>query len=109
MLVRITLFTKGQNVRHMHQGAVAGVNAGAQAAALCRMEPHLTDEEADMVRRGRNAHARHPAPKHQQPADYQSATALETLVGFLYLTGREDRLRQLFRIAQEDEKCPPQN
>ena len=76
MLVRLSLFAKGQNVRHMHQSAVAGVNAGAQARALARMEPHLTEEEADMVRRGRNAHARHPAPKHQQPADYQSATAL---------------------------------
>ena len=113
LLVRLTLFGRGQNVRHMHQGAVAGVNAGAQAAALRVLEPLLTEEETDMVRRGRNAHARHPAPRHQQPADYQSATALETLMGYLYLTGQEERLRQLFLAAQDTAQevntCPPQS
>lgn len=103
MLVRLTLFSQGKNVRHMHQAAVSGVNAAAQAHALSLMEPLLTEEEADMVRRGRNAHARHPAPKHQQPADYQAATGLETLMGFLYLTGQEERMRQLFHTVQEVE------
>lgn len=61
-----------------------------------------------MVRRGRNAHARHPAPKHQQPADYQAATGLETLAGYLYLTGQTDRLRELFHASQEVDTCPQQ-
>ena len=78
-------------------------NAGAQAAALARIASLLTPEEEDIARRGRNAHARHPAPKNQNPADYQSATGLEALIGFLYLTGQEARALELFRRSQEEE------
>lgn len=42
MLIRLTLFEQGKNVRHMHQAAVSGVNAAAQARALSLMEPLLT-------------------------------------------------------------------
>lgn len=76
MLIRLALMSEGRNVRHMHLGAVAGVNAAAQAAAMQRIEGMLSEAEHDIVRRGRNSHARHPAPKHQQQADYQAATGL---------------------------------
>ncbi len=106
MLVRARLIEKGFTVRHMHQMAVAGVNAAAQAAALERMEPVLSEEEKGIVLRGRNAHSRHHAPKHQRAVDYQSATALEALFGYLYLTGQEERLLELFRVSQEEaEAC----
>ena len=105
LMIRLRLMAEGKNVRHMHQAAIAGVNAGAQTAALRVIEPVLTEEEADIVRRGRNAHARHPAPRHQQQADYQAATGLEALVGYLYLTAREERLKALFAMTQEDETC----
>lgn len=105
LLVRQRLIFQGRNVHNMHRDAVAGVNAHAQALALSRMEPLLTDQERDVVRRGRNAHARHPTPKHQDPADYAQATALEALAGYLYLTGQEERLLRLFAVSQEDEPC----
>ena len=53
------------------------------------------------MRRGRNAHAHHAAPKHADPADYSRATALEALLGYLYLTGRDDRLELLLEAASE--------
>ncbi len=52
--------------------------------------------------RGRNAHAHHSVPKNQDPQDYADATALESLMGYLCLTGQEARIDELFAIAQEE-------
>jgi len=107
LLIRSRLLYLGRNVRHMHQEAVAGVNAQAQAEALSRLTGMLTEAEEDIVRRGRNAHARHPAPRHQDPADYRAATALEALIGYLYVTGQEERLLHLFQTCHEEGSvCP---
>lgn len=103
LLVRSRLLYAGRNVHNMHRAATGSVNAGAQAQALERMTPLLSPEEAEIARRGRNAHARHPAPRNQNPADYQAATALEALVGFLYVTGQEERLLALFQRSQEED------
>lgn len=103
LLIRSRLVFRGLNVRHMHQGAIASVNAAAQAAALRRIEPLLTETEAGVVQRGRNAHAKHPTPKNQDPADYAAATGLEALIGYLYLTGQDERLLALFQRTQEAE------
>lgn len=103
LLVRSRLLYAGRNVHNMHRAATGSVNAGAQAQALERMTPLLSPEEAEIARRGRNAHARHPAPRNQNPADYQAATALEALVGFLYVTGQEERLLELFQRSQEED------
>lgn len=103
LLVRTRLVYRGRNLRHLHQDAVACVNAAAQARALKRLEGVTTEAEGDILRRGRNAHARHPVPKNQEPADYASATALEALVGYLYLTGQEERLLFLFDLSQQEE------
>lgn len=101
LLVRSRLIYRGRSARHIHKDAVACVNAAAQAEALRRIEPLLTEDEADIARRGRNAHAHHAAPKNQDAADYRAATALEALIGYLYLTGQEDRLLKLFQTSQE--------
>lgn len=105
MLIRTRLVYRGRSVRHMHQDAVAGVNAAAQAKALGRMADVLLEAEQDIVRRGRNSHARHPAPRHQDPADYQAATGLEALMGYLYLTGQDERIRTLFDLSQREEEA----
>lgn len=103
LLIRTRLIYRGLNVRHMHQAAVNGVNAAAQAAALEKLEGLLTEAEQGIVLRGRNAHARHPVPKNQDPANYAAATALESLIGYLYLSGQEERLMELFAITQKEE------
>ena len=103
LLIRSRLIYRGLNVRHMHQAAVSGVNAAAQAAALAKLEGVLTENEQGIVLRGRNAHARHPVPKNQDPANYAAATGLESLMGYLYLSGQDERLLELFSITQKEE------
>ena len=89
-------------VRELHRRAVAHVNARAQARAFAAVEPLLTEEAADVARRGRNAHSR--PPKNQDPGDYARATALEALVGYLYLLGRNERLDELMRVIRQEEE-----
>ena len=76
-------------------------SAAAQARMLHAIEPMLTQEEADIARRGRNAQAKHAAPKHADPADYARATGLEALWGYLYITGQSERLDALMAAALE--------
>ena len=103
LLVRSRIIYKGRSARHVHKDAVACVNAHAQSVALRRIEALLTENEADIARRGRNAHAHHAAPKNQDAADYRAATALEALIGYLYLTGQEERLLELYKKSQEED------
>ena len=101
LLVRGALLQSPAKVNALHRQAIARVNAGAQAEVFVRLEPHLTLEEAEIARRGINAHTRHNVPKNQSPMDYSRATGLETLLGYLYLTGQTGRILQLFDIGAE--------
>ncbi len=102
LYVRERLVRHGFSVREMHRRAIALVNAQAQADALERIRPLLTEEEADLVRRGKNAKAHHAAPQGVAHSVYNQSTAFETLLGSLYLTGRTERLQQLLQAAMED-------
>ena len=99
LFVRSLLLSRRLNAGAMHRQAIRMVSAGAQAAMLSAIAGELLPEEADAVRRGRNAQAKHAAPKHADPADYAHATGLETLWGYLYVTGRTDRLNELMTQA----------
>lgn len=101
LLTRQRLLGTQAQVNALHRQAVAQVNAGAQAQAAARVEPLLTPEEQDIFRRGCNAHARHNTPKNQDPYAYSRATGLEALLGYLYLTGQEERIGELFDIAAQ--------
>ena len=74
------------------------VRASAQAAVYDGLEPLLTEDERDMLKRGRNAHTG-SVPKNAQMADYRKATGVEALFGFLYLNGDRERLYFLFDEA----------
>lgn len=87
--------------RDMHRRAAKFVCAAAQAAALTRMMPQLTPTEQDVFRRGRNAHMG-TVPKHAAIGDYRQATGLEALLGWLYLSGQDERLVHLMQIALEE-------
>jgi ribonuclease-3 family protein len=94
----------------LHRSATKHVSAAAQARLLQRWSPHLTEEESDVVRRGRNAKSGQP-PKNADPGDYRHATALECLVGFLYYRGERERLERLIEMAfaeQGPEQSEPQ-
>ena len=99
LYVRSMLLSRGMAVGKMHRQAVRMVSAGAQARMLERIEPELTQEEADIARRGRNSQAKHAAPRHADPADYAHATALEARWGYLYLSGQTQRLDELMKLA----------
>ena len=79
----------------LHQMAVSYVCADAQAAALEHIHPMLTEEEQDIVRRGKNA-SKISVPRNGNPRNYRSSTALEALFGYLFLSGNTARIRELF-------------
>lgn len=86
-------------VRDAHRRVVALVRAEAQTDVLRSIEPRLTDEERDVVRRGRNAATASPS---LPPEVRCASTALEALVGYLYLAGRRDRLDELLGPVVEE-------
>lgn len=103
LLVRSYLCAQGKATgRGLHRATVELVRAPKQAALAERLLLHLTAEEADVFRRGRNANV-HTIPKAAERAEYQKATALEALFGWLYLMGRRERVNELFNIMMEDE------
>ena len=95
LYVRSLLVSRKMSVGSMHKQAVRMVSA----AALAAIEGELTEQEADVTRRGRNAQAKHAAPKHADPADYAHATGLEALWGYLYVTNQTQRLDELITLA----------
>ena len=105
VMVRETLLREANRpARELHTQAVAHVRAAYQADAAARIAGMLTDEEADILRRGRNASGI-SVPKHATPADYRKATGFECLFGYLYLCGMTERLRALFAaIWQESQQ-----
>ncbi|MGZ9587209.1 Mini-ribonuclease 3 [Paenibacillus marinisediminis] len=78
---------------HMHKESIKYVSAKAQAAFLFKLTPLLSEEEADVVRQGRNAKS--TVPKSANVNEYRQATALEALFGYLYYEKRIGRLREL--------------
>ena len=106
LLIRTDLYLDGLNLRHMHDQAVRQVNAGAQAEAMALIRPLLTEQEKQVALKGRNAHPRHSAPHHQSPVAYAEATGLETLLGYLYLSGQTARILELFQACKEELTCP---
>lgn len=102
LLVRTYLCTHGgARVRNLHRATVELVRAATQARFYETILPHLTEEEAAVLRRGRNAKV-NSVPPHAARADYQRATALEALIGWLYLRGARERINTLFAICMEE-------
>ena len=98
LLCRSYLCCKGdKTVKNLHRDTVAMVKATSQAKYAEKLLPHLTQEEQDWYRRGKNAHS-HAAPKGATKQEYAKATGLETLFGALYLSGQQERINQLFQI-----------
>lgn len=81
----------------LHIRSVKYVKAKAQAEALKKIETILTEEEKEIVRRGRNTQTHHIA-KNASMQDYMYATAFEALIGYLYLTKQDDRLFEIMKM-----------
>ena len=102
LLCRTYLCCQGdKTVLKLHKDTVNMVKAPTQAKFADKLLTHLTPEEMDYYRRGKNAHT-HAAPKAATRQEYAKATGLETLFGALYLLGQTQRLNQLFSIMIEE-------
>ena len=78
----------------LHIEAIKYVKAKSQAEKLNEIYEFLTDEEKDIVRRGRNTQNHH-LPKNSNVQEYMYATAFEALIGYLYLTKQSTRLKEI--------------
>ena len=87
----------------LHRAALAYVAAPRQAALVEKILPALTPEETQVFKRARNA-SPHSYPKGATRGEYQTATGLEALFGWLYLRGETDRLNALFETMMEGEE-----
>ena len=102
LMVRSWLVLHGKATnRGLHKATVGYVAAPAQAAMAEKILPVLTEEEADVFRRGRNT-SPHSVPKAASRSEYQTATAVEALFGWLWLKGEKDRLNELFGMMMEE-------
>lgn len=98
LVIRTVVVGRGNtNVNKLHRRTSHIVKAQTQAMMIEKLLPHLTDEESDIYRRGRNAHSPTMA-KNATMSDYRKATGFEALVGYLYLTDQFDRI--LFLIKE---------
>ena len=88
-------------IGELHRLTVSFVKAPAQAKAAAKLLPLLTEAEAAVYKRGRNAHV-HGVPQGTDVGEYHAATGIAALFGYLYLRGRRERLNELFGAIMED-------
>jgi len=93
--------TGTSTAKNLHNKAVAIVSAKAQASAADKILSGLDDEETAVYKRGRNSHT-NSVPKGSTHEEYHAATGIEALFGYLYLTGKTDRLNELFKLIIEE-------
>ncbi|SET73145.1 ribonuclease-3 family protein [Natronincola peptidivorans] len=87
-------------VGELHKMAISYVKAKAQAAIVHQLEKQLTEEEWGIVKKGRNQKSPSP-PKNADLIDYKYATGFETLLGYLFYTGRVQRLMDIMEKSVE--------
>ena len=99
LYIRTYLINKTNLKPHkLHVEAIKYVKAPAQAKALQKIEEMLTDKEKEIVKRGRNAENHHIA-KNATVQEYMYSTAFEALIGYLYLTKQEKRLKEILEMV----------
>lgn len=102
LLVRTYLCAHGRATgKGLHRATIELVCAPAQARAAEKIMSRLSEEETAVFRRGRNANV-HSVPHNASLAEYKQATALEALMGWLYLHGRRERIEELFSWIMEE-------
>lgn len=95
LYVRVNLVNSTNMKPHkLHIESIKYVRAGAQAEILKKIEDKLTEKEKEIVKRGRNAENHH-LPKNATVQEYMHSTGFEALIGYLYLTKQDERLREI--------------
>ncbi len=102
MLVRETLVAQANRpVNDLHRESVKYVSAKAQTQAYHSIKDCLTGQELAVFKRGRNAKVGH-SPKSATQSEYHTATGVEALFGWLYLSEQPDRLQELFALIWQN-------
>lgn len=102
LLVRESLIKTGiANSGKLNKLSRQFVTAQKQSLCVENILPLLSEEEGDYFRRGRNTHGNHP--KSASVAEYRRATGFEVLMGYLYVSNRQDRAKELFLQAYKEE------
>ncbi len=100
LFIRTKVLSKGnRHVTDMHRESVSFVKAHSQAISAYAIEGELTEDELRVLKWGRNAKS--TPPKNADVTDYRMATGFETLVGYLYISGQDERLSYLLEKAYE--------
>ncbi|MDE7253990.1 MAG: ribonuclease III [Acetatifactor sp.] len=84
----------------LHRITTGYVKAGIQAQMIVALKDELTEDEAEVFKRGRNAKP-HTMAKNASRADYHKATGFEAVMGYLYLTGQNERMLALIKRGME--------
>jgi ribonuclease III family protein len=100
LYIRTHYLLPPKRVQVYHEQVVAQVRAESQAHHLRSLQPHLTDTELEILKRGRNAASK--GPKRLNPEIYQQATSLETLLGYLYLADPQRLMDLLAKLQLEE-------
>ncbi|MBP3248892.1 MAG: ribonuclease III [Ruminococcus sp.] len=101
-LVREHLLMKANMpVSKLHSAKIKLVCAEFQSDAYEKVAEQLSERELAVLKRGRNATG-NTVPKHADAVQYRRATAIESLFGFLYITGKTERVRELFALIISD-------
>ena len=87
-------------VAKLHSAKIKLVCAEFQSSIYDIVAENLTEKEFSVLKRGRNATG-NTVPKHSDAVDYRRATAIECLFGYLFLTGQNDRILQIFNIIEK--------
>ena len=101
VVIRTLVVAKGNtSANQLHRATSHIVKAHSQALMAQALADVLTEEEADVYRRGRNAKS-HTMAKNASVTDYRSATGFEALMGYLYLTRQEERMMELISYGMK--------
>ena len=103
LIIRTVIVEKGnRQPQKLHKEAAGFSKAGTQSGLYKALLEEVSEEERDILKRGRNANS-HSKAKNATLSEYKNATALEALFGYLYLTGRMERVLEILKLGLE--KC----
>ena len=99
LVIRTVVVERGNtSANKLHHKTVTYVNARVQARMIEALMDELTEEEQTVYRRGRNAKS-YTTAKNATVIEYRKATGFEALCGYLYLTGKQERMLSLVKRA----------
>ena len=99
LYIRAMLISKGERLtKNLHPNAIKFVSANAQKNGYERVFDYLDEDEKNIARRAKN---KKPSgvPKNSNKEEYSKATAFEAVIGYLYLKGKNERLKEMIKIS----------